>query len=162
MAKQAENQNIDFKGSSVRNVNQSDRVSEDTLDRLEQITGGADQPLAHRGELARETARLNAETEEEVDALRVNMAQDDDSRQNTRYGTGIIADDVAREQLAGMTEAGADLEDRGVNSVTPGRDNTSSVLRRRSTRTANVGEGNLDEPRDETLTDRNVDEGTAA
>jgi N utilization substance protein A len=160
MAKQAENRNIDFNGSSVRNLREGDPVSEDTLDRLEQITGGAEDPPAYRGDLARETAKLDAETEEELDALNVNMAQDDDSRQNTRYGTGIIADDVAREQLAGMTEAGADLEDRGVNSVAPGRDNTSSVLRRRTARSENVVDGNLDEPRNETRTDR--DEGTAA
>jgi hypothetical protein len=169
MAKQPENRKLDFTNSSVRGPQRSaregDSAGEDALDRLERTTGGAEQPLAHRGNLARETARLNAQTEEEVDALRVNLAQDDDSRQNTRYGTGIIADDLAQERIAGATEVGSELDDKGVNSVAPGRDDTSSTLRRRHpnvARAQDVVEGNLDEPRDEMRTDRKVDEGTAA
>lgn len=153
MANQPENRNVDFNNSSVRGP--------------QRTTGGAEQPLAYRGDIARETAKLNAETEEEVDALRVNLTQDDDSRQNTRYGTGIIADDVAQDHIAGLTEVGKDLDDKGVNSVVPGRDNTSSTLRSHHPNTTiaraqNVVEGNLEEPREEARTDRKVDEGTAA
>jgi N utilization substance protein A len=167
MAKKAENRNIDFTNSSVRNMREGDVASEETLDRLEQITGGSEQPKVYRGNMARETAKLNASTEEEVDALRVNLTQDSQSMNNTRYGTGVIADDVAREQIAGVTEVGPELDDKGVNSVVPGRENTSARLRRHHPDTAlarseNVVEGNLDEPRDELRTDRKVDEGTAA
>jgi transcription termination/antitermination protein NusA len=171
MAKRSENRNIDFTNSSVRGprgaAREDDGVSEDALDRLEQVTGGAEQPLAHRGNLARETNKLNASTEEEVDALRVNLAQDNDSMHNTRYGTGMIADDVAREHMAGITEVGRELDDKGANSVVPGRDNTSSVLRRHHpnteiARAQDVIEGNLEQPREESRTDRKVDEGTAA
>ncbi len=166
MAKRAESRNIDFTDSSVRQVREGDVVSGDALDRLEQITGGADEPLAVRGDLARETAKLDAETEEEVNALKVNLTQDDDSRRNTRYGTGVIAYDLARERIAGETEVGEDLDDKGVNAVVPGREDTSARIRRRHPHTVaraqDVVEGNLEEPREESRTDRKVDEGTAA
>lgn len=170
MANEKENRNIDFSNSTVRGPRRTagagDTAGEDALDRLDQTTGGAEQPLAFRKGLARETAKLNAQTEEEVDALRVNLTQDDDSRQNTRYGTGIIADDMAQERMAGATEVGKDLDDKGVNVVVPGRDNTSRVLRghhpNTPARSQNVLEGNLEEPREEARTDRKVDEGTAA
>lgn len=171
MAKQPESRNIDFTNSTVHGGRDVDRrddtAGEDALDRLEKVSGGAQQPKAWSGDMARETARLNASTEEEVDALRVDMTQDDDSMHNTRYGTGKITDDLAREHMAGITEAGRELDDKGVNTVVPGRNNTSSVLRRRHpntdvARAQDVVEGNLEEPRDEALTDRKVDEGTAA
>ncbi|UWZ84552.1 hypothetical protein [Occallatibacter riparius] len=166
MAKRAESRNIDFTDSSVRQVREGDVASEDALDRLEQITGGADEPLAVRGDLARETAKLDAETEEEVDALKVNLTQDDDSRRNTRYGTGVIADDVAQARIAGETEVGEDLDDKGVKPVVPGREDTSARIRRRHPQTVaraqDVVEGNVEETREESRTDRKVDEGTAA
>lgn len=167
MAKQPESRNIDFDSSSVRDARPDDIAGQDTLDRLDKITGGAEQPKAWSGDLARETARLNASTEEEVDALRVDLVQDDDSMHMKRYGTGKIVDDVAREHMAGMTESGPELDDKGVNSVVPGRDNTSSVLRSHHPNTGiaraqDVVEGNLEEPRDEGRLDRKVDEGTAA
>lgn len=167
MANKAENRNIDFTNSTVRNVRDGDVASEDALDRLEQITGGAEQPKAYTGDLARETAKLNASTEEEVDALWVNLTQDGQSMDNPRYGTGLIGDDLAREHMAGATEVGPELDDKGVNVVVPGRDNTSNRLRRRHpdttiARAQNVVEGNLEEPREEARTDHKVDEGTAA
>jgi len=171
MANQPESRNTDFTHSSVQgsrdDARRDDIGGRDALDRPAKVTGGAEQPKAVRGDAARETARLNAQTEEEVDALRVNLVQDDDSMQNARYGTGKIVDEVARDHMAGMTEVGRELDDKGVNSVVPGRDNTSSVLRRRHpdtdvARAQDVVEGNLEEPRDEGRMDRKVDEGTAA
>ena len=166
MAKRAESSNVDFTNSSVRKVREGDTASEDALDRLEQMTGGADEPLAHRGDMAREVNKLHAETEEEIDALKVNLTQDDDSRRNTRYGTGVIADDVAQARIAGETEVGEDLDDKGVNAVVPGREDTSARIRRRHPHTAaraqDVVEGNIEETREESRTDRKVDEGTAA
>jgi hypothetical protein len=172
MANRADKQNIDFmSGAAVngtgRNEREDDAVSEDALDRLEQITGGAEQPRAYRGEMAREAEKLQAETEEQLDALRVNLNQDGNRMNDTRHGTGIIADDVARDQIARATEVGPELEDMGVNAVVPGRENTSGRLRRRHpdtgiARAGNVVEGNVEEPREEGTTDRRVDEGTAA
>ncbi len=58
------------------------------------------------------------------------------------------------------------LENLGAESVEPGRDDTSSVLRRHYpdsaiARSEAVVEGNLDEPMDETKTEPRVDERTA-
>ncbi len=160
------NNRVDLNDTSILRK-QDDIAGEDALDRLENLTGGAQQPKAHTGRMARESDKLNASTEEEVDALRVNLTQDDDSRHNPRYGTGVVNDDLARDRMAGLTESGKELDDKGVNSVVPGRDNTSNVLRRHHpdssrTRSQNVGEGNIEEPRDESINDRKVDEGTAA
>lgn len=143
-----------------------DTASEATLDRLEAITGGADDPPRLRGELGRKVDQLDAASDEEVDALRVNLRQDDKVR-DARDGTGLVADEVAAERMAGLTEAGPDLSDKGVASVVPGRDDTGRILRRHHPNTGlaraqNVVEGNLDEPRDESLSERKVDEGTAA
>jgi len=144
-----------------------DAATEDILNRLEQMTGGAaEEPVVVRGDMRREFDKLDAETEEEIDALRVNLTQDDDEIRNPHYGTGLVADEVAEEQLAGFTETGRDLEDRGALSVVPGRDDTSAKLRSSHPKTVaradDVLEGNLDEPRDEELIKRKVDDGTAA
>lgn len=118
------------------------------------------------GDLARQVAALNASTDEEVDALRVNLVQDQRGH-DTRNGTGKIVDELARERMAGMTETGPELDDKGVVSVVPGRDNPSGILRRHHpnmeiARSQDLGEGNMDEPRDESRMERKVDEGTAA
>ena len=113
-----------------------------------------------------EIARFNASSEEELDALELNLSQDDDDIRDTADGTGRINDDVARDQIEGMTEVGSELVDKGVDVVVPGRDDTSATLRRHQTNfgdgSDSVVEGNMDEPRDESLMDRSVDEDTAA
>ena len=111
-----------------------------------------------------ELAKLDATTAEELDALELNQIQDADDFGDDEDGTGLINDDLARDQIEGMTEVGDELEDKGVDSVTPGRDDTSETLRRhRSNASAAdsdaVLEGNMDEPRDEVITDRKVGEG---
>ncbi|MFP5236242.1 MAG: hypothetical protein ACLGSD_10085 [Acidobacteriota bacterium] len=129
------------------------------------VTAGG-KPRMVEGDLARQTAALNASTDEEVDALRVNLMQDPRGR-DTRNGTGKIVDEVAREHMAGMTEVGPELDDKGVVSAVPGRDNPSGILRRHHpnteiARAQDVVEGNVEEPRDEARMERNVDDGTAA
>lgn len=140
-----------------------------TLERLEAIAGGADEDdprLLLDPELSGEADKLDAQTEEEVDALRVDLVQDGGAS-TTADSTGRVVDDTAEEQLARFTETGPMQADQGVVSVEPGRDNTSRILRRHHpntdvARSQDVVEGNLDEPRDEQTTERKVDEGTAA
>ena len=142
-----------------------DIATEATIDRLEAIAGGADEddPRLLDPKISREFDKLQAETEEEVDALRVNLVQDGASR--TSDSSGRVVDDTAEEELARFTEVGPMLADQGVVSVEPGRDDTSRVLRKHHPNIARaeaVVEGNLDEPRNEEIMDRKVDEGTAA
>lgn len=140
-----------------------------TLDRLEAIAGGADEDdprLLLDPALSREADKLDAETEEEIDALRVDLEQDG-GESHTNDSSGRVVDDVAEEEVARFTETGPMQPDQGVVTVEPGRDNTSRVLRRHHPNTGvaraqDVVEGNLDEPRDEEITERKVDEGTAA
>jgi N utilization substance protein A len=109
--------------------------------------------------------QFDASTAEELDALEVNLLQDDDDIRDDDDGTGPIEDDVARDQIEGMTEVGPDLIDKGVESVSPGREDTSATLRRlrpttRIARAEDQVDATRDEPRDEFFADR--DGNTAA
>lgn len=155
-------------GGASRNLpeqsGKNDDANEDAgLDRLRALT--KNEPEDPRM-MEREIFKLDASTEEEVDALRVNLLQDD-GRPQSRDGSGRVVDEVAEESLARFTEAGPMADDRGAESVVPGREDTSRVLRRHHpnsgiARSEDVVEGNLDEPRDESRVERKVDEGTAA
>ena len=146
-----------------------DVATEATLERLEAIAGGADEDdprLLLDRNLSREVDKLDAITEEEIDALRVDLVQDE-GESHTTDSSGRVVDDVAEEEVARFTEVGPMQPDQGVVSVEPGRDDTSRVLRRHHPNTTvaraqDVVEGNLDEPRNEEVTERKVDEGTAA
>ncbi len=116
--------------------------------------------------LRRDAEKLDAATEEQVDALRVNLLQDDE-HPDARDGSGLVMDEIAEEKVPEFTEVGPLSADRGAESLTPGRDNTSSILRWHHPNTGiaraeDVVEGNLDEPREESRVERKVDEGTAA
>ena len=165
MAKeQTKDNQVDLNESSVygKDANENaaadrgDTATDADLDRLEEITGGADEPGVYEGKLAREVDRLDATTDEEIDALEIDLLQDEPTT-STRYGSGKIVDDIAAESMAEFTESGRDLADRGAGSETPGRDDTSRTIRRRHPSVAgseNVLEGNLDEPRDEERDER--------
>jgi hypothetical protein len=168
-----ENTKVDLDESSIYGPGQEnsdaavrgDTASDDTLDRLERLTGGAEEPAIFDGDLAREADALEASTDEEIDALGIDLLQDEEVP--SRDGSGHIVDDVAEEQLAGFTEVGPDAANRGGISVAPGREDTSSRLRSHHpdtsvTRSESIVEGNLDEPSDETRTDAKVDEGRGA
>jgi len=153
-----------------RTVPQSgDTADGATIERLSAIAGGADEDdprLFENENLSAEIDKLDAQTEEEIDALRVDLVQDG-GESHTTDTSGRVVDEVAEEELARFTEVGPMQPDQGVVSVEPGRDDTSRVLRRHHpntniARAQNVVEGNLDEPRDEEVMDRKVDEGTAA
>ena len=174
MAREESREKVDLNESSVYGKDLNDNAANDrgdtaddaTLDRLEDLTGGADEPGIYEGALGRRIDVLDAETDEELDALEIDLLQDE-PRTDTRDGTGRIVDDLAEEEIAEFTEVGPDLEDRGARSVAPSLDETSSILRRhlRSTsitRSEGVVEGNFDEPRDEERGERKADEGTAA
>ena len=147
-----------------------DSVTEEQLDRANTYSSPEGSRSQKNGDrdpnLDRELDKLAASTEEEVDALRVNLMQDAEFR-DPRDASGRIVDDVAQEKMAGYTETGPDLADKGVNVRTPGRDDTSRVIRQHHPNTGlaraqDVVEGNLDEPREESRGERKVDEGTAA
>ncbi len=158
---------VDLSESSVYGKDESigsDSVSEKEIDQLEAVTGGEAEPVAS-GATAEDLNRADAEAAEEIDALRVNM-EGDDAIADTRDGSGHIVDDTAEERLAEVTETGPMLDGDGAESLTPGRDDTSEVLREHHpnteiARSEAVVEGNLDETRDERKEDVKVDEGGA-
>ena len=159
---------VDLSESSVYGNGQTeldgdDVATADRIDRLEAITGGADEePPVLEGKLRRQFDALDAGTEEELDALEVDLVQDGDPF-DARDGSGRVDDDVAEEQIAAFTEVGPMADDRGAESVAPGRDDTSAVLRRHRPHSEADGysdadddsdailEGNIDPPLDEEL-----------
>ncbi len=164
MAEKPRKDEVDLKESSIYGrddqepaADQGDTATEEQVDRLEAITGGADDPPIFEGELGREMDELDAETDEEIDALEVDLLQEDEMA-NPGDGSGRIVDDVSEEDLARFTEVGPDAFDRGAISVVPGRENTSRTLSRHYRDVENaeedaIVEDNLDEPIDQTRLD---------
>jgi hypothetical protein len=122
---------------------EADLAAEAAIDRLEAITGGADSPTVYQGRLGRNFEALDASTEEEVDALHVNLMQDE-ALDIARNGSGRVVDDLAEEQLAQFTETGPDPEEDGGLPLAPGVRDTSSVLSRHQ---ANVESANIESGR---------------
>jgi len=172
MADRNQQQTSDARPGQAGNLSRQAATTPDELEneadveRLEVLASGADETDdIDENDASEKLSELAASTEEEVDALKVNLLQDDEPP-STRDSSGRIVDDTAEERLARFTEADPMQGDIGVVSVEPGRDDTSRILRRRHPNTANVRsdaivEGNLDEPMDETVMERKVDEGTA-
>ena len=158
----------DLSGQVARQVGTTpdELDNEGDVERVEVLASGAeDTDDVEQDDLSEKLSELAASTEEEVDALRVNLTQDD-YPPSTRDSTGRVVDDTAEERLARFTEADPMQGDIGAISVEPGRDDTSRILRRHHPNTSIAGseaivEGNLDEPMDETIMERKVDEGTA-
>ena len=143
-----------------------DLENESDVERVEMLISGAeDGENIEDDDLGEKLSELSATTEEEIDALRINLLQEDEPP-STRDGSGRIVDDAAEERIAEFTEADPMQGDLGAISVEPGLDDTSRILREHHPNTAiaradAVVEGNLDEPMDETISDRKVDEGTS-
>ena len=154
-------------GASAR-ADGTDVADATTLDQLETLTGGADiedEPGTYDSPVDQEIDKSNAGLDEEIDALELNLTQDDEMP-DARDGSGRITDDTAQERLAEVTEVGPMLDEEGAESLTPGRDDTSAVIREHHPNTEiaradAVVEGNLDETRDERKEDAKVDEGGA-
>jgi hypothetical protein len=144
----------------------ADPGADSILEQVEVLAAGAgEQEDMEQDGLGEKLAELAATTEEEVDALRINLVQEDE-RSSSRDGSGRVIDDAAEGRMARFTESDRMKDDLGAASVEPGRDDTSSVLRSHHlnssiARSDAIIEGNLDEPMDETITERNVDEGTS-
>lgn len=172
MAEQKEQSTTETRPGQAGNLSRrstttpEDLGNDSDVERVEVLAAGAeDQDDIEEGGLGEKLNELAVTTEEEVDALRVNLLQDD-YPPSTRDSSGRIVDDTAEERLAPFTEADPMQPDIGVVSVEPGRDDTSRVLRRHHPNTTiarsdAVVEGNLEEPMDETIMERKVDEGTA-
>ena len=114
------NQSSQRDGQQPRPGDTADAAS---IDRLEAISGGADEDdprFLLDPDLSREVDKLDAATEEEVDALRVNLAQDG-GESHTTDSSGRVVDDAAEEEIARFTEVGPMQPDQGVVSVEPGR-----------------------------------------
>ncbi len=150
-------------GNGRTEPDRDDVATADQIDRLEAITGGADEDFpALEGKLGRQFDALDASTEEELDALELDLVEDGDPF-GARDGSGRVDDDVAEEQIAAFTEVGPMADDRGGESVAPGRDDTSGVLRRHRRQleadddsdvdgdSDAILEGNIDPPLDEEL-----------
>jgi hypothetical protein len=172
MARTDANQRDEVRPGQAGDLSRDAGTTPDELDnasdveRVEVLASGAEsQDDIKDGDLAEQLSELAASTEEEVDALRVNLTQDE-YPPSTRDSSGRIVDDTAEERLARFTEADPMQGEIGAISVEPGRDDTSRILRRHHPNTTiarsdAVVEGNLDEPMDETVTERKIDEGTA-
>jgi N utilization substance protein A len=176
VAEIAKHVEVDLSESSVYGKDEAspahgsaDVASEADLDRLETLTGGAEDadldaatdPDTDPDAAARD--RADAETAEEIDALELDLHQPGDLP-DSHDGSGRVIDETAEERLAEVTETGPMLDGDGAESLTPGRDDTSAVLREHHpnteiARSEAVVEGNLDEARDERKEDAKVDEG---
>jgi transcription termination/antitermination protein NusA len=89
-------------------------------------------PVASKEDIAADKAASDASLEEEEDALKLDLTQDDetDARDDVtdEEGSGLISDEVAEEQIEEITETGPAIEDEGAKPVVPGRQDTSRKL----------------------------------
>ncbi len=114
-------------------------------------------------QVAKARAIEDAQVGEEIDALTLDQEGEREAP-DTEDGSGRISDDVARVRMEELTESGPDLDDVGAISEAPGREDTSEILAAHVpnyeiARSEAVGEGNVEEPSDETREDAKVDEG---
>jgi transcription termination/antitermination protein NusA len=113
--------------------------------------------------VAKARAIEDAQVEEEIDALTLDQDGEREAP-DTVDGSGRLSDDVARMRMEELTESGPDLDDIGGVSEAPGQEDVSKTLASHVpnyeiARSETVDEGNVEEPSQETLQDRKVDEG---
>jgi transcription termination/antitermination protein NusA len=113
--------------------------------------------------VAKARAIEDAQVAEEIDALTLDQ-EGEQEIPDTVDGSGRLSDDVTRLRLEELTESGADLDDIGGISEDPGREDVSKTLASHVpnyeiARSETVDDGNVEEPSQERLQDRKVDEG---
>jgi N utilization substance protein A len=113
--------------------------------------------------VAKARAIEDAQVAEEIDALTLDQEGEREAP-DTVDGSGRLSDDVTRMRMEELTESGPDLDDIGGISEAPGQENVSKTLASHVpnyeiARSETVDEGNVEEPSQETLQDRKVDEG---
>jgi N utilization substance protein A len=113
--------------------------------------------------VAKARAIEDAQAAEEIDALSLDQEGEREAPDDVD-GSGRISDDVARMRMEELTDSGAELDDIGAISETPGREDTSEVLASHVpnyeiARSETVDEGNVEEASQETRQDAKVDEG---
>lgn len=142
--------------SSRERTRGEDLRDDSTLEQVELLAAGAEENDDIDGDgLGEKLAELAVTSDEEVDALKINLLQEDE-RPDSEGGSGLIVDDEAEERIARFTEADPREANLGAISVDPGLDNTSNLLRRHDRKEERahsdaVIEDNLDEPMDETI-----------
>jgi transcription termination/antitermination protein NusA len=150
-------------------------IGEKTLEKIStavrhyfgQYEEGEERPEPATPSLAEAAHIADVQADEEIEALEQNLTQAGEDRPS-EDGSGLISDELAEERLAEVTETGEALEDEGAESLDPGREDTSEVLAEHHPHADSdaVGEGNLDEPRNEAVENeedghKKVDEGGA-
>jgi transcription termination/antitermination protein NusA len=115
--------------------------------------------------VAKARAIEDAQVAEEIDALTLDQEGEREAP-DTEDGSGRLNDDVTRMRLEELTESGPDLDDVGGVSEAPGQEDVSRTLASHVpnyeiARSETVDEGNVEEPIQEALQDRKVDEGGA-
>ena len=113
--------------------------------------------------VAKARAIEDAQAAEEIDALTLDQEGEREAP-DTVDGSGRLSDDITRLRMEELTESGPDLDDIGGVSEAPGQENVSKTLASHvpnyeTARSETVNEGNVEEPVQETLQDRKVDEG---
>ncbi len=150
-------------------------IGEKTLEKISvavrhyfgEYEAGEERPAsAAGGEEAAARRAEAASTDEEIDALRQDLTQSEEEPRS-EDGSGLIADEVAEERLAEVTEVGPLLDSEGAEPLVPGREDTSAILAEHETNPAiardeAVVEGNVEEVREEELGEKKVDEGSGA
>ena len=127
-----------------------------------QYEEGEQRPASATPDIAEAAHLADVQAEEEIEALEQGLTQAGEERAS-EDGSGLISDELAEERLAEVTETGEALEDEGAESLDPGREDTSELLAEHHPYAENdaVGEGNLDEPKDEAVEKEKIDEGGA-
>jgi N utilization substance protein A len=127
-----------------------------------QYEEGEERPVPAEPSLAEAAHIADVQAEEEIEALEQDLTQAGEDRPS-EDGSGLISDELAEERLAEVTETGEALEDEGAESLDPGREDTSEVLAEHHPHADSdaVGEGNLEEPKDEAVEKEKLDEGGA-
>jgi N utilization substance protein A len=113
--------------------------------------------------VAKARAIEDAQVAEEIDALTLDQEGEREAP-DTVDGSGRISDDLSRMRMEELTESGSDLDDIGGVSEVPGREDVSETLASHVpnyeiARSETVEEGNVEEPSQESVQDRKVDEG---